>query len=557
MKRCAFDREESGQALVVVALAMVVLMGALAFSIDWGYSLVTRRAAQNGADAAALVAGRHLASTYVGGLSTFDTTQEQLWCEARDARDANAGSAPVNTNRSLTISLSDIDNVTLAEIKDGDVADCAAVGALQIPAATRYVQVNVAASYRSLFGAFAGQSDLEAGAGARVLLAGVAIPCGATTCVGIGPLNIPAVEVPGAGISGDTTRPNVAIWPLAIHYKALVADMAVAGRCGQYCDASLVTPITLWPRNRSPLTERYGTSDEFTGLISFAHFSLREAGQVHQLSTESDYTGTNDSGVATAHNHLPITGQMTNADPGRFCGGAPTWDTLGAPSLSLAASCDLPNWFAWGFRGSIGLGTNWDPSASWDDFETSPGRVEVPAPLARDRSSCAGSSPLPRPSCTGADSLLGDWIETVPGDLTRSMAGQMLEFVQRYGRVVPKNAGLGKALVVRIPVWDCAERFDGAGSDHWSLMVPRDVGGGSSTDCAELEQSDPTVDRIHIVSLIPFTIYEDLIRTVGNPSVKGYWGDVFGDASRCAPNPAAAGCDLNPLMNSAFLVPDE
>lgn len=556
MNRISLAHDQDGQALVVVALAMVVLMGALAFSIDWGYSFVARRAAQNGADAAALVAGRLLASTYVGGASAFDSTQEQLWCEARNARDANAGSAVSNMTRTLSVSFSAIDNATLAEISD--VADCGTAGVQDVPAASRYVQVRVAASYRSIFGAVVGQSSLTAAATARVLVAGVATNCGGpTTCSGIGQLTIPAVEQPGEGVSGDTTHPNVAIWPLAIHYKALAANMAAAGRCGQYCDASLVTPITLWPRNRSPLTERYGASNEFTGLVSFAHFSPREPGQVHQLSTESDYTGTEDSGVSTAHNHLPITGKMTDAG-GSCPGGA--WETLGSTNLAMAASCDLPNWFAWGFRGSIGLGTDWRPSGSWGAFEQSPGLVDVPDALSRTRSSCGGSSPLPRPSCDGTDTYRGDWIETVPGDLTRAMASRMLELVERYGRVVPKNAGLGKALVVHIPVWDCAEQFDGGASDptqRWTLMVPRDVGGGSSTDCAELEQSDPTVDRVHIVSLVPFTIYADLIRTVGNPSVKGYWGDVFGDASRCAPNPAAANCDLNPLMNSAFLVPDE
>jgi len=32
--------------------------------------------------------------------------------------------------------------------------------------------------------------------------------------------------------------------------------------------------------------------------------------------------------------------------------------------------------------------------------------------------------------------------------------------------------------------------------------------------------------------------------------------DVFGDAGGCASLPTPPGCQLNPLMNSAFLVPD-
>ena len=57
-------RREEGQALVIVALAMFVLIGSIALSVDWGHSLLTRRGAQNEADAAALGAGRYLVSSH-------------------------------------------------------------------------------------------------------------------------------------------------------------------------------------------------------------------------------------------------------------------------------------------------------------------------------------------------------------------------------------------------------------------------------------------------------------------------------------------------------------
>jgi len=66
-----FVRADEGQALVVAGLAMVVLMGALAFAVDWGYGFSVHRLAQNQADAAALAAGRLLASSYVGGNPAF------------------------------------------------------------------------------------------------------------------------------------------------------------------------------------------------------------------------------------------------------------------------------------------------------------------------------------------------------------------------------------------------------------------------------------------------------------------------------------------------------
>ena len=46
-----FGKDQSGQALIVVGLAMVVLLCGLALGLDWGYGLTQRRVAQNAADA--------------------------------------------------------------------------------------------------------------------------------------------------------------------------------------------------------------------------------------------------------------------------------------------------------------------------------------------------------------------------------------------------------------------------------------------------------------------------------------------------------------------------
>jgi hypothetical protein len=81
---------------VVVGIALAVIVGALVLTADWGYGLATRRAAQNQADAAALAAGRVLASSYDGASPAFATTQEDAWNAACEARNANTPNAPVS-----------------------------------------------------------------------------------------------------------------------------------------------------------------------------------------------------------------------------------------------------------------------------------------------------------------------------------------------------------------------------------------------------------------------------------------------------------------------------
>src|SRR5688500_17237790 len=56
----AAHRAERGQALVIFALAIIVLLGMAAMVFDVGQTLLDRRAQQNASDAAALAGARHL-----------------------------------------------------------------------------------------------------------------------------------------------------------------------------------------------------------------------------------------------------------------------------------------------------------------------------------------------------------------------------------------------------------------------------------------------------------------------------------------------------------------
>ena len=524
---------DDGQALVIVGLAMAVLLAALALSVDWGYGFVVRRAAQNEADAAALAAGRLLATSFTGGDPAFNVSAEDVWCAAAAIRDRNRSAQAVPAAELLELSFA-------GEAAPGDepawttpitnVADCSATSAAEVPPATVYVRVRSAQTYRSLFAA-AIRGPIDVAASARVRL---------TAGASVRPLTLSDSAdhgVPGLGMSGATTSPNVAIWPIARHYEPTT-----------YAPGQLVQ---LWPL--PPGKAPFGA---FQGLVSLSHQS-QFGDNPHQLITESDYTGTSHGG----------TGPITNHSAQSECGGA-YWDTNGSPDATLARTCDLPNWFYYGYRGSISVGTDW-ASGSWDAYR---GTAEPGSALSSTRSSCDDRTDwwyFVAPSCENVDSTRGDWVETVFGAPSPNMAARMREFIARYGRDVPGST-MGKAVVVNIMLWDCAETYNTTGR-RWDLLVRGSDPNEDDPDCAKLSRKDVRtnpVNRVHVLTTVAMTFYMDLVSPDGS-SIKAYSGDVFGDpaaytdpgdpAARCL-DPvswASAACRLNPLLNSAFLVPDE
>jgi len=67
-------RHESGQSLVVVVLALIVIMGVSALAIDVSGWFATRHHAQVAADAAALAAANYMANSAGQGTVTEATT---------------------------------------------------------------------------------------------------------------------------------------------------------------------------------------------------------------------------------------------------------------------------------------------------------------------------------------------------------------------------------------------------------------------------------------------------------------------------------------------------
>lgn len=68
-------KDESGQALIWVALSLMMLLGMAAFAVDLGHAMLVRKQLQTSADAAALAAAWHLADgTYVSVADTYSST---------------------------------------------------------------------------------------------------------------------------------------------------------------------------------------------------------------------------------------------------------------------------------------------------------------------------------------------------------------------------------------------------------------------------------------------------------------------------------------------------
>jgi hypothetical protein len=427
-------------------------------------------------------------------------------------------------NRTLDLTYFDGSGAAFSPAFSSTDETCTLSGSTPIPLGSIFVRARSQATYQSLFAVVTRQTIVASASARARLVAGAAVR----------PLRLPSggltVGIPGIGVSGKTTAPNAAMWPIVRRYDPL--------------EWSTSAPRTFRLFGPSVVSTTY--------FVSLAHFSPHESllgrPTVHQLVTESDYTG------APSHHGPGSPYPLVSGVAG--CPGGPMWTTSGSTDLSVAATCDVPNWFFYGYRGSLSVGTDWDPARSWQDFESYPPGQEPPTPLPANRSSCAIVTAypyLPAPSCPGSGlSTSGDWVETVSGVDETLIANQVLSFVTRYGRDVPASGGgLEKAVVVNVFLWDCGERFDTTQvpdiRSNWTLV---DAGGDCSTAIG-------TFDRVHLLTAVPLTIRESDIHLSGSSRVEATWGNVFSDAGVCAVEPTPAGCGLNPISNSAFLVRDE
>jgi hypothetical protein len=536
----AFDRDEQGQALIVVALGVMALLLAAGLAVDVGNSLTLRRVSQNQADAAALAVGKLLATSVSGsGVSAdFSVSRERAWCLAREFVDNNRRFESGIASETLSVSFSTDGSAWTTPIT---AATCPASGAgTAITAGAIYARVRAQLTSRSLTGGITGQAMIS-GATAQVRIAGLAVPQGS---MGVSPTSRHYSGLPGI--------PHAPTWPLTRHFDA--AEYVTP--CGLYCDPNRATRLPFWP---TPISNVWGP---FRGMLSLSHLSDRFSSAIHQYVAESDYSGSTHA--------TPPTAPVANRSRDASCGSL-TWDTGGSQSSAANLACGIPNWLYYGYRGAIGVESDWS-LAGWGGPTRQADYVvgnEAPTPLGA-RSVC---DRLPAyfaaSSCTNP--TLGDWIETAFGDINGNMIDRMREYIAREGRDVPfssravvggPNAGrlYGRAVVVPLYLWDCAERYysTARAGTQWDLVV---FNGGNNnngdnndegTDCSKPKYGK-RLDRVHIFAVVPFTFYEGLVTI---DAVEAYWGDAFAQPGRCEGDSRACAL-LNPLINTAFLMRDD
>ena len=491
-----------GQALIVVALCVAVLVGGLAFAVDWGYGMVQRRSMQNLADSSALAAGKRLATGIikVNGAIKFIVTQEQTWCTAdryANALDLKTSFGPPGTTNQLQLFYGDASNPTAWT---AGVTTC--TGNTEVPASTIYVRAVVGVTFQSLAASTVGHTSNLASASARVRLSGTPVP-----------------------LTGGP------MWAMVRHYNPADFNNTCTSNPCDPTDPNQVQPKLFWDSQAADVA--YGN---FKGLIDFSHYSpsfnTQLAIQTPQLITQGDSSAHPPSAYAVdSSGGCTVWGQ--DAQGNRL------WDSWGEADANKDKQCSVANWVYYGFRGTLALDSHWSTSL--------PAGQEAPSALTT-RSIC-NPRPDPAPSCD--DPTIGDWVETAGGtiasltDVVRAaVSGPRGSANMPFsGKMVPgTSTPFGKGLVVLVFLWECGEKFTknaGAGN-RWDLVLP----GGQNPDCSQLNAAP---DRVHLFTVAPFTIYEG---TISSGSVKGYWGGLFGSPDSCP------SCALNALANTAVMVPD-
>ena len=561
------SRDAEGQATIVIALAIVVLLLAVALGTEWGFSLTQRRTAQNAADAGALGAARLLAGNVrsTSGGNVYAVRERGAFCKALDyALDNVRSFRPSGPSYGLVVEWAAASVTTGAPVppwlplqsRSADAAaryGCPAPGTPVttgpfVNSSAAFIRATPSVTYSSPLARLAGQPSLSASAHAVARITGVPLALDAQT------------------------------WPLVRHFNA--ADFAGAP-CGPApaCDPMTLPPVTFWSTGNSPDI----TFNDFAGLVDFSRYSPNanryngrpacggssSAACVPQLMADWDRSG-------VAPNGKPDLVQV-------FSGGTPCtppalagqWLTSGLEDTQNAdKACSLMNWIGYGFGGPAGPGETGPrgrlslSSADWrNPMPDSLQEVPSALPAAAGRSVCANvPQQLPSPSC--ADNRIGDWVEAAgTGNVGNNVASALRYFIDQHGvgddfEHVRTGPGVGapefgKKVVILVYLWDCAESFDGtpSGNNQWSLILPR-VGG---SDCSDIHSGSDIgsvqLGRVHLFSAAPFTFYRGL---VDNSQIRGFWGgEVTGDPGPCASDPTAPGCSINAFSNAVFLVADD
>ena len=508
---------------------MVVLLCGLALGLDWGYGLTQRRVAQNAADGASLATAKLLAMSVVAlpgpGNTTnyvFSTTQESSYCKAKGVADANLsfGATPLAVTLEFGVVAQPAnpatwDPPTWQTYAGSTSCPPSTTVKTQLDPNTRFVRITAGETYQSIYGKVNGSSQLTASASARARITGTPVQAN----------------------SGPT-------WPMVRHYDPndFTNDCVTGNSCS---DPTQASPKTFWSSN-----DNWTVYGNFKGATDFSKYSTYYPFTTGSPSNVQQLMSGFDSGTRTDH-------------AGGSC--SATWDATGDNNPSNHDTvCDIPNWFYYSFGGTLGLDTPWGTGT-----KPLPTGQSAMVGMGSRSSICPVPSYVNAPSCGTGNDKLGDWVEATGGDIGSNFGAIMRQRVQDQGALndyssLPypnKNQpcvdpGLatesncyGKALVVDVYLWDCAEDYNGG---TWALIGAS----RNATDCAALgntgnkiigTNNTGNVDRVHLFAIAPFTFYKGL---VNNSSIQGFWGGQFGNANSCP------SCTLNPFSNSAYLIGD-
>jgi len=570
-----FLRDDRGQSLILVAGGFAMLCGAVALSVDWGYSYAQRRAMSNAGQAGALAAGRLLAGSVVmaGASVTFSTSEELLFDEACKYALKNIGSPVEPSTYGLTVEMLDSTGTQQASIArtissttatatiasgsrtvtPSSMTNIAAGTVLVVDLGTSQEAVTVTSVTGSTFTAtFAGShSGTWAIKGCNNPTTSTVVPSAtrdlrATLGVSYpsifgGVIGMSTIQAGGSGrsriggsiVSSAGTFNGGTPWAMVRHYD----PSELTNTCGSPCNPSTVTAYSFWGN------ESFGN---YKGLIDFSKVSQYEPTTVDQLITSWDKTGSLTAGATG-------TPKPDKTTP-NGCTSA-LFDTAGTVSASYEKACSIPNWMYYGYSGTLSVSTSWASVGSGQHAPTALGT----------RSSICTSPPsyLFTPSCGTGNDRKGDWVETFTGGNAGSnISGPLLSTIQTYGTTnefstlsCGGGCTYGKALTVMVYLWDCAQEYSGG---TWNLIQNR-----AGTDCADMSgtgncnagvtacwtHANPTPARVHVFTYTPFTFYEGL---VSSSNVKGFWGGGFGAPSTCP----SSNCALNSISNTTFLVGD-
>lgn len=205
-------RQEKGQAVVIVALTLVGLIGFLALVLDGGAAFAARRQMQNAADSAAIAGARELEA---GNRNELDILSEiQAYAEANHVPDSNGiPNDGINDNVTAYF-ISGVSKLRMPVPCELDAEiECVPIGSWgYVPPNAGGVEVIARTSFDAYFAAVVGRDRLGAAASAKVLAQGP--PAGAM--VGLFPVAVYNPDPNGPGDpwleDGEPTMERVIVW---------------------------------------------------------------------------------------------------------------------------------------------------------------------------------------------------------------------------------------------------------------------------------------------------------------------------------------------------------